>query len=233
MIEQSLVDTPARRPPDPVVESNHRIANHLGLLVAILHGEIASMREGPEVVFREEAVSVLQAAIGKVMAISRLHHLFTAHPSQAVLDLGDVMRDILEAFEASVFSDRLHTHTTFGTGCQIRSSHVSAIALSFAEIATNAMKYAHPSGLPVELSIVTRSMPGGGAVLEIGDDGVGLPEGFEESRDAGVGLKLVRSLVESADGRLKIKSNALGLTFTIQFPPMIGLVDRMQTSCGG
>ena len=61
--------------------------------------------------------------------------------------------------------------------------------------------------------------PDGGVALEIGDDGVGFPEGFVESRDAGVGLKLVRSLVENSGGRLETRSDALGLTFAIQLPP--------------
>jgi two-component sensor histidine kinase len=85
------------------------------------------------------------------------------------------------------------------------------------------VKYAHPSGLPVELSIVATTAPDGGAVLEIGDDGVGLPEGFEESRAAGKGLKLMRLLVENIGGGLNIKSHALGLTVAIRLPPMLGL----------
>ena len=44
-------------------------------------------------------------------------------------------------------------------------------------------------------------------------------EGFDEWRDAGIGLRLVRTLVESAGGSLAIKSDPLGLTFSIELPP--------------
>jgi signal transduction histidine kinase len=40
-----------------------------------------------------------------------------------------------------------------------------------------------------------------------------------EWRDAGLGLRLVRSLVESAGGHLTTNSDPLGLTFSIQLPP--------------
>ena len=60
--------------------------------------------------------------------------------------------------------------------------------------------------------------PSGGLVPHIADDGVGLPEDFDEARDAGRGLKLVRGLVESAGGRLKMKSDQLGLSFSIEPP---------------
>jgi two-component sensor histidine kinase len=93
------------------------------------------------------------------------------------------------------------------------------LTLAFSEIVTNAVKYAHPIGLPVEVSIASALAAEGGVVLQIADDGVGFPEGFDESRDAGVGLKLVRSLVENAGGCLATKSDELGLTFSIQLPP--------------
>jgi two-component sensor histidine kinase len=226
MTQHALFEAPEISPYDLVVESNHRIANHLASLAAILRRQMSSVGDGPDLISRNEVVSVIQEAAGKIMAVSRLHQLFTLHPSDAVLDLGEVLRDMLQAFEDSgIFDGRLHAHATFDGRCQIRSAHASAIALASAEAITNAVKYAHPSGLPVELSIVATAAPGGGAVLEIGDDGVGLPEGFEESRDSGAGLKLMRLLVENIGGGLNIKSHALGLTVIIRLPPMLGLVE--------
>ena len=61
--------------------------------------------------------------------------------------------------------------------------------------------------------------PDGSVVLEIGDDGVGLPEGFDHARDAGVGLKLIRSLVEKIGATVEIESDDLGLRFRIVLPP--------------
>jgi two-component sensor histidine kinase len=55
-------------------------------------------------------------------------------------------------------------------------------------------------------------------ILHIADDGVGLPEGFDEKRDAGPGLRLVRGLVESVGGRLTLNSDPLGLGFSIELP---------------
>jgi two-component sensor histidine kinase len=78
------------------------------------------------------------------------------------------------------------------------------LALALSEIVTNAVKYAHPTGLPVEISIASVAASDGGLVLEIAD--------------AGVGLKLLRSLVERCDGQLAIRSDALGLTYVIRLP---------------
>jgi two-component sensor histidine kinase len=70
----------------------------------------------------------------------------------------------------------------------------------------------------VEMTVSATPASDGTVALSIADDGVGLPEGFVESRDAGVGLKLVRSLVESVGGRLALSSTELGLTFLIELP---------------
>lgn len=226
MTQHARYEVPEISPHGLIAESNHRIANHLASLAAILRRQMSSVRDGPDLISRNDVVGLLQEAASKIMAVSRLHQLFTLHPSDAALDLAEVLRDMLRAFEDSgIFDGRLHTHVTFDGRCRIRSAHASAIALASAEAITNAVKYAHPSGLPIELSIVTTAAPGGGTVLEIGDDGVGLPEGFKESRDAGAGLKLMRLLVESIGGRLNIKSHALGLTVTIRLPPMLDLVE--------
>ena len=54
--------------------------------------------------------------------------------------------------------------------------------------------------------------------IEIGDDGIGLPEGFEESRDGGAGFKIIRTLAQNIGAELKIQSDDLGLSFRITLP---------------
>lgn len=86
-------------------------------------------------------------------------------------------------------------------------------------IVTNAMKYAHPTGLPVEMTITATTSSRGAVAVRIADDGVGLPDGFVEDRDAGVGLRLVRSLMENVGARIEISSNELGLVFDVELSP--------------
>jgi two-component sensor histidine kinase len=222
MIHQ-LDFTPPQAPPacnvDLAAEANHRIANNLNALAVLLREQIAAAQAEDEKVPRERMVAALTDVTGNVLAISRLHQrLATRHSGD--VDLHAVLVDILQAFEASgICGDRLHIVSTRSASCRVDAARASTLALAFSEIVTNAIKYAHPTGIPVELAVSTVPLLDGSIELLITDDGVGFPEGFVEERDAGLGLRLVRSLVESVGGRLDIRSDPLGLVFSIHLAP--------------
>jgi two-component sensor histidine kinase len=201
------------------LEANHRIANELGQLAALLTKQINAVALGPDLLSRQSVLDTLRLHHGRLLGISRLHRAISRQPDQDHVDLTRMLSDLLGEFEASgVFEHRLHLEWTLAEHCLVDAAQASAITLAFSEIVTNAMKYAHPTGLPVEMTVSATPASDGTVALSISDDGVGLPEGFVESRDAGVGLKLVRSLVESVGGRIAMSSTDLGLTFGIELP---------------
>jgi len=219
-IEAPAVPTPPVREVDLVVEANHRIANNLAALATMLRRRIVAAETGAPSVPRERLVDELTGIAGNIIALSHLHRSLSGAPEQDEVDLHDLLSNILRQFQASgIFGDRLRIQSTIGAGCRVEASRASMLALAFSEIVTNAVKYAHPTGLPVELSIRSVSTVDGVLTVQIADDGVGFPEGFVEQRDAGVGLKLVRSLVKTADARLETKSDPLGVIYTIHLPP--------------
>ena len=204
---------------DRTVEANHRIANDLGQLAALVKRQIDATVLGPEALSRQTVVDMLRLHHGRLLGISRLHHAISRQPEEDDVDLAQVLTDLFREFETSgVFQQRLHLQWSFAPQCRVDAARASAVTLAFSEIATNAMKYAHPTGLPVEMTVTAAPAPNGTIALGISDDGVGLPEGFVEARDAGVGLKLVRSLIESVGGRFAVSSSALGLAFEIDLP---------------
>jgi two-component sensor histidine kinase len=208
---------------DLVMEANHRITNNLNALTLLLRGQIREMRAGPELVKRDEAMARLTETAANLVAMSRLHNRLTVQPAEGNVDLHAVLSDILQELKASgLFGDRLRIRPTLNSGFMVEASHASMVALAFSEIVTNAMKYAHPIGVPVELAVTSVPLPDGSRVLNVSDDGVGFPDGFNENRDAGVGLKLVRALVESVGGLVGIKSDVSGLVFSIHLPPIGG-----------
>lgn len=204
-------------PIDAVMESDHRIANHLATIVALAQKEAAKLEAGANAIRREDAVAVIKGLASKVAAVSTLHRALATNAHRADVGLAQLLADTLQPLK-ELYGDRLRLEMSVGASCAVSNRQAFVLALAFAEIVTNAVKYAHPSGLPVEMAVVGASTAGGSIMLEISDDGVGLPEGFDPERDSGVGMKMVRYMIDSVGGHLGTSSNELGLTFSIALP---------------
>jgi two-component sensor histidine kinase len=213
-----LPEPPATRQSDRLAESNHRIANALAELSAVLMHQFRVIEMGPETIPRELVGDLIRDMAGRIAALGRLHRLLSGPAVHGEVELGALLSEVIDGFDATgLFGDRLHVHLNVEK-CQVSADQASMLIQVFAEAATNAVKHAHPSGLPVELSIAGARTPEGDLLLHVADDGVGLPENFDEERDAGHGLRLVRGLVEYAGGRLTLKSDPLGLSLSIELP---------------
>ena len=213
-----VLKNPHVRPIDLALEANHRIANHLSMLVATVRRQLPAIEGGPLTVPRNLVADLLNDMAGKTLAVARLHLMLAKQPAAGEVELNKLLMAAADELQSSgIFGDRLQVTSNLN-GCLIEASQASMLTMAFSEIVTNAVKYAHPTGLPVELTIAGTETPDGGLHLEIADDGVGFPEGFDEWRDAGIGLRLVRTLVEGAGGSLAMKSEPLGLTFSITLP---------------
>lgn len=203
-------------PPSLAVESNHRIANHLGTILALVRREIGAISKGPAQVPRDQVLAALNGLAGRVAAVARLHQRLASLQAQGTLSLADLLRQMVEDFN-SMFDGRLQLAVLRGVA-SVTAAQASLLTVIFCEIATNALKHAKPCGSPVELTIDVATNEDGTLMLRIADDGVGLPRDFVEERDAGIGVKLMKSLVEGAGGRLQMRSQGQGLAVSIQLP---------------
>jgi two-component sensor histidine kinase len=100
----------------------------------------------------------------------------------------------------------------------VQMRQVQPIVLILCEIFINAMKYAHPTGVPLIMVVDCMPAADGRLVLTISDDGVGLPEGFDTGKGGGMGFKVMRSLAAEIGAELQMQSTPLGLTFRLSLP---------------
>ncbi len=214
---------PDAKAPVPAVEllreANHRIANHLGLLTALVETQIKGIDRGPETLSRDEARKMLQATVGKLVGVSRLHHWLSEQGRLDGVSLSDYIVDVCTSLTSSLgLSGRVYFVHFWAANCRLSPEQAQYIGLLINEIMINALKHAHPAGLPVQLEIRCEKQADGRMTITIGDDGVGLPEGTNASAE-GVGFKLIRTLAKSLNAELRIESDSLGLTFVITLPP--------------
>lgn len=211
---------PTRAAVDLVLESNHRVANNLAALAATVRHRRVDVEAGPAIVPRQAMLALIDDIAGKIVAVARLYQRFAQHAEDDARDAPRVVAATLQDLEhAGIFGERLRLRalTVGAPCCPLNATQALQLTLAVSEIVCNAVKHAHPTGLPVALSLDSVATADGGALVQVSDDGVGLPEGFVEGRDGGFGLNLIRTLVEGAGGALDVRSDALGLTYAMRF----------------
>ena len=194
-------------------EAHHRIANHLAIAVGMVNAQISALRQGPEMLPRDAAERILQDTTHRILGISRLHRRLMRQPDAGLIDLSDFLIETIQHFALALsLGNRLSVRQSLGSGCFLRAERAHTLSLIVGEVILNAAKHAHPTGIPIEMSVVCETS-GDGIAVEICDDGVGLPEGFDAIARGGLGLGLIRTLARSIGARLRIESSELGLCF--------------------
>ena len=202
---------------DLLREADHRIANQLTVAVELLRGQLGTVRRGPELVPRETVCDILQDAVGKVAGIAHLHRVLAQYAQADDIDLGALLISVIREVTAALAQrERLRVIQRLSTGCVVSKDRAQRLSLIVVEILMNAIKHARPKETPIELHVACLRAASGGILLELSDDGVGLPTGFDIARDGGVGFRLIRMLADDIDATLQIQSDHLGLSFRLQ-----------------
>ena len=161
-------------------EVHHRVKNNLQTVGALLR--LQSRR-----VHAEEAREALAEAGRRVAAIAAIHEVLAQEPGDgidfdAVMDrILSVERDLAAAYAPDV---RIMREGTIGV---VATEIASPLAMAMSELVHNAVEHAHASTITV-----TPARAESALMIAIVDDGRGLPDPLDE----GLGLQIVRSLVE-------------------------------------
>jgi two-component sensor histidine kinase len=203
-----------------IAEANHRIANNLALLsssISIRANEVARRSES----LNGEEVSLLLAEVGaRISTVAWLHRFLSKAPGGDTVDLNDHLGELAETL-ISALSEPKRTRLikTGENACVVATGQVVPLSLIVTEVVTNSLKYSHPSGIAGTIAIGCRRQNDGSLVVEVADDGVGLPEGFDPTTDGGIGARTIRVLARQLSADCDFDSTPLGLRFILRVPP--------------
>jgi two-component sensor histidine kinase len=205
---------------DLLSEANHRIANNLAVLLSTVQMKSANLAKGPHLISRDHARELLHDIASKITSVGHLHRHLAARPEAPDLDAGNFLIESSVAIVASLsLVGQVGIVQRLSTRCRVTPEQAQQLGLILSEIMMNAVKYAHPSGVTTQIHIDCSRTRDGGIAIEIGDDGVGLPDGFDPRTDGGMGFRLIRALAKGLGANLKIESDSLGLSFCVTLPP--------------
>ena len=189
-------------------ESDHRLLNGIQMIVSLLtlQGRAST---------NAEVASQLAAAADRIATIGRIHHRLHSLDGVQTFAFKQYLEDICRDFSMMLCAEQPERIITV-EAIDIKLNAVTAIPLGFiaSELITNAAK--HGAG---RIMVSLQPNPGKGCALSVSNAGSVLSEGFDPTASKGLGMRIVRSLVERIGGELRIGRGAQnqGTKFTVLF----------------
>jgi len=191
---------------DLLAELQHRAKNSFTMISSMIHLTSGS-RDSPEL---KNALHELDV---RVRSVSELYSLLYSTGSFGQVNLGEYLERLAAPLVGLSENISLETDLEDMT---VTAKTAAPIGLIITELITNAIKYAFPGGRHGTISIGLHSTPGG-AVFDVTDDGIGLPEGFDISVGSGMGYALVRGLTDQIAGSFSVGGDAGGTRCRVAF----------------
>ena len=190
-------------------EVHHRVKNNLQVVTSLFDLQ-AKRSTDPD------AQAMLRECRNRVRSMSAIHEALYRGEDLSRVDFrryaAALVEELLRSYGAA---RRIELHLDM-EDVYLDIDQAVPCGLIVNELASNALKYAFPGERQGRLRLAVAG-DGGGLVLTIADDGVGLPEGLDISDSPSLGLRLVDSLVKQLRGQLDVDREA-GTAFTVTFP---------------
>jgi two-component system, OmpR family, phosphate regulon sensor histidine kinase PhoR len=161
----------------------------------------------------------LDGLVGKLIELSKIessHAVFDRRP----LLVSHIVDDALASFEAIRFSENVDLQVKIDPGLMVHGDR-AALAQAVGNLLGNAWKYTRPQDKKIEVSATADAKH---VYITVTDNGVGIPRGeqsaiFEKfqrgsagldggSPGSGLGLALVRAVVEAHHGKVDVRSES-------------------------
>ncbi|UCH94886.1 MAG: PAS domain S-box protein [Candidatus Aminicenantes bacterium] len=200
-------------------EIHHRVKNNLQIISSLLdlHSDIY---EDPRI------LNVFQESKDRIRSMALVHENLYQFGDLARTDGIQYIHNLVE-YLFSTYGDLAENITPH---IQIETPSLSLdvdtaipLGLILTELLSNALKHAFPPGKKGEIHIVIRPSLPGMLILEVRDNGVGLPPDIDIRETKSLGLQLISLLTKQVKGTLEVKGKE-GTTVIITFPQRYRLV---------
>ncbi len=193
-------------------ELSHRVKNNLAAITSLLY---MALDEPPE-----EREQILSETLGRVQSMALAHGLL-ARSGLAQVNLVDLGRQVLNDTVRNLSRPGILIQVDVSGDTVLVGAHqTTTLALILNELATNSLRHGFANGSLMDPRTLRFGVQALAREVEcfMEDNGTGLPEHFQVELDGGLGLNLVRTLVEKdLHGRFQLERRAPWTRAEIRF----------------
>jgi len=213
-----------------LAEADHRIANNLASLSGAIRLQRNAVSRSGKTLTADQVCQLLDDISARIEVTAKLHKSLALAGNGNGVDLGNFLEEIAEMI--GTLGPERKMNLTFACSGEnhIEPRHALHAGLITAELLTNAVKYAHPTGLAVSVQVRCETNDDGSFLVEVTDDGVGFPENFDPSTDGGLGFQLMRALARGLNAELQFEHDSLGVCARLVKPGTFGVTHIENTS---
>jgi two-component sensor histidine kinase len=194
-------------------EVNHRVANSLQLASSILRMQAHQEADAHT---RDQ----LEKAGLRISSIQHVHGRLYRSGDMRTIEFSQYLRDLCNDLSDSVMQEEAGHRVKLETDCErirIGTDIASKLGLVVNEFVTNAVK--HGTGSDGDTKIrVSGHARDNIFVLQVADNGAGLPADFDIARIKGLGMRLVRFVAGSLGGEAGAENAETGAVFFVTIP---------------
>ena len=195
-------------------EIHHRVKNNLQVISSLLYLNSKKIKD-------KETQELFKDSQNRVKSIALVHERL--YQSK---DLGKIdFKEYVSRLANDLFRSYAMNQTLVKLSLNINNIFISIdtavpCGLIINEVVSNSFKYAFPVDRDLdkenEIKINFNKNGNSELVLEISDNGIGLPKGFTDKKKESLGLQLVDTLIAQLEGKMEINQN-YGTTFKFTF----------------
>ncbi|MDP9181940.1 MAG: histidine kinase N-terminal domain-containing protein [Actinomycetota bacterium] len=172
-------------------EIHHRVKNNLQTVAALLRMQARRMTD-------PAARSALEESVRRVGSIAVVHEtLSTAFDEQVEFDA--IATKVLAMCAEVATTGAPVTVVRTGSFGVLDAEVATSLAMVLTELVQNAVEHAYPDGQPGRIEVLVDRSPHA-LVVQVVDDGAGLPADFDLSTSTRLGLQIVRTLLSAELG---------------------------------
>ncbi|MEZ4636931.1 MAG: histidine kinase N-terminal domain-containing protein [Caldilineaceae bacterium] len=170
-----------------IQEVHHRVKNNLQTIAAILRIQARRCES-------DEARQHLTDAVNRILSMSVIHEYLSQDEHQPI-NIRDVCQRVVgQAQQVAVNPGQQVEITLSGPNIRLPASQATASALVVNELLLNAIEHGLQDRRQGQINLILQDL-GDAVQIDVEDDGLGLPEGFNLGESRSLGLQITRTLV--------------------------------------
>ncbi|TGK19252.1 PAS domain S-box protein [Leptospira fluminis] len=189
-------------------EIHHRVKNNLQVVSSLLSLQ-AEFMDDPKL------VSVIQECERRIRSMALIHKELYQNESISDADFREYLNNLLIALVQSYGANRKVKYLVESEELKLNLDYAIPLALVLNELVSNSLKYAFPGDRIGNIRIAIFRADER-LILEMSDDGIGLPPGFDIRKSESLGLQLVGMLLGKLKADWELLPSESGAHYRIQ-----------------